>query len=326
MFGARTGRAAVAFFSLFFASAASRGAVVGVSSLPDAAMTRIPARPPSHVSGGERVSGLFVAQAPTERGAPNYKRIEILASARDAATFARQGYVQQTEPPGSHECVYLADDSSVSGDPWPVLARGDITTYPGGGQSPVLGVHVESLDSESPEGKTSSLKIVDAWLDTRTRGLKLITRTVVPLESVAEGPFGIRVFAARTSDAVHFVVLPPVPEEGSVKFGGQFDRGIIEASGEVGVSQCRHSRVTLETPPGTGEHAVVSFQHVERAPKEAADARGDDKNPSAAGADSFATTRTRLVQVHLSASRTASAPEPLVSVSFRVDKPKPFGT
>jgi len=316
----------VAFLSLFLASTASQGAVVTVSAAPSGAMTRIPTSPPRHVSAGERVSGLFVAAAPTEPSARNYKRIQVLDKAKDAAEFSRKGYVPQTDSQGPNECVYMADESAVPGDTWPVLARGEVTTYPGSNQNPVLGVHVERLDTKTSEATGAALDIVDAWLDTRTRGLKLIAKTAVPLESVAEGPFGIRVLAARTEDAVHFVVLPPAPDKGTTPFGGQFDRAIVESGGEVGVSQCRHTRLTLEALPATGEHAVITFQHVEPAPREAADGPEDEKNPHEARSDGFATVRTRLVQVHLSASRTASSSEPVVSVSFRIDKPKPFGT
>jgi hypothetical protein len=182
-------------------------------------------------------------------------------------------------------------------------------------------VHVEKLEDGSTEGRPMSLGIVDAWLDTRTRGLKLVKKTSIPLGVVADGPYGIRVFAARSDDAVHFVVLPPAPDRGKPLGLGKLDRGIIESGGEIGVSQCRHSRITLRALPGAGEHALISFQRPEPEAREPEDA----KSSSDAPVETFATLRTRLVQVHLSASRNTKATEPLVSVSFRVDKPKPVG-
>jgi hypothetical protein len=77
----------------------------------------------------------------------------------------------------------------------------------------------------------------------------------------------------------------------------------------------------LRALPGAGEHAVISFQHAEAEAREAGDPEPSDE----AKVETFATLRTRLLQVHLSASRNAKAAEPVVSVSFRVDKPKPIG-
>jgi hypothetical protein len=318
-----------ALVALLASSSTSLGAVVSIRKLPNGPMTKIPAsHSPSHVAAGARIGGLFVAQAPPTRGAPNYKRIDIVDSERDAASFSRKGFVEATasNPLGSKQCVFVTDDTSQPGDAWPVLARGEITAFAGSGQRPILGVHVENLDEDGASSANASLRIVDAWLDTRTRGLKLIEKATVPLQTVTEGPFGIRVLAAKSDDAVHFVVLPPPPGKDSATFGGQFDRGIIEAGGEVGLSQCAHSRVTLNALPGSGERAVVSFQHLERAPREPADGKPEDATEEARRVDAFGTSRTRLVQVHLSASRNATASEPIVSVTFRVDKAKPFGS
>lgn len=310
--------------SLLLCSSASPGAVVPFSPLPLGTMTSVPEHAPTYVAAGERVAGLFVAQAPVIRSNPGYKRFEILDSKRDAAEFASRGYVS-AQAGGSltpKQCVFATDESSAAGDPWSPLARGEIASFGGPGQKRVVGVHVETLEDGSTSGRSPSLGIVDAWLDTRTSGLRLITKSSIPLGAVAEGPYGIRVFAARDDDAVHFVVLPPaVDSEKGLSFGNAFDRGIIESGGEVGASQCRHSRVSLRALPGTGEHAVISFQHAERAVREASDPEPSSENPT----DAFAVARVRLVQVHLSASRNASAAAPIVSVSFRVDQPKPLG-
>jgi hypothetical protein len=287
-------------------------------------MTSIPARAPAHVAAGTRVTGLFVAQAPAPQGNPNYRRLEVLDSKKDAAEFTFKGYVSSRAGGAiaSKQCVFYTDESSLPGDAWPALARGEIASFPGSGQAPVIGVHSELLDDEAANGRTASLDIVDAWLDTRTRGLKLVTKKSIPLGAVAEGPYGIRVFAARSDDSVHFVVLPPPPDKSNaIAFGGQFDRGIVESGGEVGVSQCRHTRISLRALAGAGEHALISFQHAERAAREAADAEPSGETQI----ETFATLRTRLVQVHLSASRNAGGTEPVVSVAFRVDKPKPIG-
>jgi hypothetical protein len=305
-------------------ASASPGAVIPFSPLPVGVMTTVPARAPAHVGAGDRVPGLFVAQAPEQRGSPGYKRIEILDSKRDAEEFSSKGYVSSRSlvESGSKSCVFMTDESTAPGDAWPALARGEISAFAGSGQNPILGVHVETLEDGSTPGRAASLGIVDAWLDTRTRGLKLVAKRSMPLGTVAEGPLGIRVLAARGDDSVHFVVLPPTHDPNtSLAVGGRFDRAIIESGGDVGVSQCRHSRVSLRALPGTGEHAIVSFQHAERARREAAD-------PEEAGdtREAFATARMRLVQVHLSASRNASPADPVVSVSFRVDSPKPLGS
>src|SRR5262249_1677538 len=154
---------------------------------------------------------LFVAQAPIARSSPNYKRIQILDSRRDAAEFASKGYVTSGSEVGTKLCIFVADESTVPGDPWPALARGEMPIYDPHAQKPGVGVHGEELDdgTPGPAGRAPSLVVPDAWLDMRPRGLKLIQRNTLPLASVAEGPFGTRVLAARGDDAVHFVVLPP---------------------------------------------------------------------------------------------------------------------
>ena len=309
--------------ALLLFSGASSGAVVPFSPLPAGAMTSI-GHAPAHVAAGNRVAGLFVAQAPAPQGNPNYRRLEVLDSKRDAAEFSSKGYVSSRAGGAiaSKQCVFYTDESTIPGDPWPSLARGEIAAVPGSGQAAVLGVHVETLEDGSTPGRAASLAIVDAWLDTRTRGLKLVTKASIPLGSVAEGPYGIRVLAARDDDSVHFVVLPPVPDKRTeTAFGSHFDRGIVEGGGEVGVSQCRHTRISLRALPGAGEHALISFQHAERAEREALDPEPSGETP----VEAFASLRTRLVQVHLSASRNAAATPPVVSVSFRVDKAKPIG-
>src|SRR5205814_1959916 len=93
---------------------------------------------------------------------------------------------------------------------------------------------------------------------------------------VAEGPYGIRVLAARSDDTVHFVVLPPAPDSGTEAFENQVGRAIIESGSEVGVSQCAHTRLTLEARPGSGEHAVVTFQHVVKEQRDPADVGADE--------------------------------------------------
>jgi len=309
--------------ALLLSSGASSAAVVPFTPLPVGEMTSIPGRAPAHVAAGAGVTGLFVAQAPAPAGNPGYKRIEILDSKRDAAEFSSKGYVssQADETRPSKHCVFYSDESSVPGDLWPTLARGEISMFKGSGQAPILGVHVETLEDGSTPGRPASLAVVDAWLDTRTRGLKLVAKTSIPLSTVAEGPYGIRVFAARSDDSVHFVVLPPSSKQGKAIPISKLDRGLIESGGEIGVSQCRHNRITLRARPGAGEHALISFQRAEPEAREVDDAGPSSDQP----AETFGTLRTRLVQVHLSASRNMAATAPLVSVSFRVDKPKPIG-
>jgi len=312
---------AAALLSVLLASTASSGAVIALSPLPNGEITTIPGHAPAHIGAGERVSGVFVARAPIQPNSRNYKRFEIVDTRKDAESFASKGYVENQTGRAPKRCVFTTDDTATAGEPWPALARGEIATFEGSGQKPIVGVHVEALEDGSTPGHPASLDVMDAWLDTRTGGLKLVAKATVPLGIVAEGPHGIRVLAAHSGDTVHFVVLPPSAESSTEAFEAQIGRAIIESGGEVGVSQCRHTRLSLEARPGTGEHAVVTFQHVVKTKPDPSDEKTNDPGPAV----DFTTSRTQLIQVHLSASRNAGASVPVVSVSFRVDRPKPFG-
>jgi hypothetical protein len=172
------------------------------------------------------------------------------------------------------------------------------------------------MEGEWTKERGGSLGIVDGWLDMRSRGLRVVEQKTMQVKQVAEGPFGVRVFAARGADTVHFVVLPPVFAKPIHPFLGlPFERPVIRSGGVIGASDCRHARVTLEAVRGKGTRATVSFQQPRTVTADPVD--GKDENDARQS-----TSTIQVLQVHLSASKNASGAAPVVSVGFQLDAPQ----
>ena len=291
-------------------SGASGAAIVSFPELPQFEMTRAPHDPPAFVSAAAHAEGLFVARAPLQQS-PRFKVFQLFDSKSAAAAFSRKGRMAVDSGEAPRACAFVAADATAFGEPWTPVATDTFTHFSGGQQAPVVGLHVETPEGNWTE-QGGTLGIVNGWLDLRSGGLKVTERSRMPAQHVTDGPFGVRVFAARGTDAVHFIVLPPPPAKGSPNIGSSFTQAVIQTGGEVGTTECQHARVTLEATRGTGAQATVSFRHLNPLPPEP---EGDQDAPAAL-------STFQILRVHLSASRNDGRGAPVVSVRFNVDAPQ----
>jgi hypothetical protein len=290
------------------------GAVVAVPELPQFEMTRAPFDPPVSVSAGAHAKGLFVAQGPTNQ--VKFRLVQVFSSPAEARQFSKRGGVVQEDSQTPHPCTYITDDPSDFGQPWSALATTSISHIQGSDRPAVVGLHVETVEGEWTRERGGSLGIVDGWLDVRSRGLKVLEQKTMPVKQVAEGPFGVRVFAARGADTVHFVVLPPpLATKPPAFLGSPFERPLIRSGGVVGNTECRHARVTLEATRGKGAQATVSIQRLQPVP-------ADPIDPEAENDEIPEMTMVQVLEVHLSATQNAIGTPPVVSVGFHVGAPQ----
>ena len=302
--------------ALLLGAGVSRAAGVSLPPQSVVEMMKVPEHAPAYVNGAARVKGIFVARGPSLASGDDWL-FQVFTSAREAREFSAKGYVEsRAEKPEPDPCLFVSGDPSEFGEAWPAIAT-PVIRPSSSISTKVLGIHLETLHGDGTADHPASLDVIDAWFDIRSRGLKLVSRSTLALATVAEGPLSARVLAARGADAVHLVVVPPSTPEGR---GGMFARAVIQNRGEVGMSECRHTRVTLEAHAGAGENADNTFQQAVPIPPEPGDPKAKD------GVTDFnSPMQLQTLRVHLSASRNTDASEPIVSVSFHADPLKPFG-
>ncbi len=170
------------------------------------------------------------------------------------------------------------------------------------------------------------LDIADAWVDLRSLGSKLVNQYSVPLKLVATGPLGVKLYAARDGDQVHFVVRRPAPDP---RFG---NRGLSIQIDETfsGHSDCGHGRITLRADESGGETAKAALEMTfERdkngklkplSPESPKEKTVAGKLVDAIGfGEKVAEPKERGVRtlnVHLSVSRSSADPHPVASSAF----------
>jgi hypothetical protein len=175
----------------------------------------------------------------------------------------------------------------------------------------VHAMHSEVFVAES-DGR-ASLRIVDAWVDPRTRGARLIGRSTLPLSRIYTGPNGLELYAARDGSAVQVVVRAAGRADGSVV--SALERSarnltMILPDGNVAGTDCGHVRIALKPSPGSAQMAIlqsVAFLH----PLATPGAPVVDE-PKLQAPESF---RRRPFQLSVSASQSTTDPRPVLSVA-----------
>ncbi len=276
-----------------------------VSSLPAGTVGAPPqGKVPGAIAAGEKVPGFFVAKG-------NFGRefIAIVPSAR----AAKQLEGGSREEPQAGEACFVEDqpqnrrlgnddaDQGWRGDLQPTLMMHSSSN--GGNRPTVTAVHSERVVED---GAKASLEVVDAWVDPRSRGVRLIGKSSVPLLPVSTLLGGTRVFAARDGETVQVVLVAPrAPRGGSQE--GIFS--IVDTN--VSHSPCDHMRVAIKGEKGQG-HSASFVANVQLATLDEKDAR-----PAEPKLGTPARTETRFRPIHVNASVTwpSRDKEALLSVS-----------
>ncbi len=263
------------------------------AELPLASVPAPPAKPVRWVGGHERTPGFQVVRVPTGDG-PN--GVEIFGSA-DERKAMQAGTSDNLE-----SCFADAEQRSgwTLGEPRMMIWGGDGET--------TKAVRSEKL-VETEDHEKATLEIVDAWVDARTGGAKLIGKTSVPLVRVGGALTEVRVYAARAESGsakdVHVVVKRDGPR---LLSGFPFQ---VERATNVAHGQCTHAHVVLHGTKAAGDLAIVKTTIRLPDLKEREEKANDDELPSV-----MTEVRTRELEVQLGASQTSGDKAPLVSVSF----------
>jgi hypothetical protein len=175
----------------------------------------------------------------------------------------------------------------------------------------VRAVHSESFVSDG-EGR-GSLRIVDAWVDPRTQGVRLIGRSTLPLARVFAGPNGLELYAARDGAAVQVVVRAGGrggPRDGE-RDPSLLNLAAILPDGNVATSDCGHVRFALKASPGDAQMATLqSFALLRPLGAEAPISPSTEQ-----GTKPAEEIRRRPFQLSVSASQSTVDPRPVLSLA-----------
>lgn len=333
------------------APAASTGATPSFETLPEGHVAGLPAAiPPKRIAAGEKVAGLFptpmpAAQAKQFRFARENVSLSYLFPDEDRAkTFARSG---GNRDDGADACLVdggtaeeLKNALANADDPHDWNARYasflsyQFETVPALGQSHVVrskrfarssrGGEVHAVHSErfvpGADGY-ASLEIADAWFDARTRGVRLLGRSALPLSRVFVGPNGLEVYAARDADALqivfhaadHAAADPALADELRTRLRSM---SVTMPDRNSGNADCGHLRVVLRAPTGVGQMATLQSTAF-LSPLD-----GDfgqvphGESDEARGSRMFQAMRQRSFQVSVSATTSSADRSPVVSIAL----------
>lgn len=260
---------------------------------------------PGAIPANEKVPGFFIAKG-------NFGRdfVSVVPSARAAKQF--EGGSREEPQPG--DACFVEDqpqnrrfgseenERAWRGDLQPALMMQSSSS--GGNRVTVTAVHSERVVED---GAKVSLEVVDAWVDPRSRGVRLISRNTVPLLPVSTLLGGTRVLAAREGENVHVVLVTPRAGTRVAAQEGIFS--IVDT--DVSHSPCDHMRVVIKSEKGQG-HSASFVSNVQLASTEEKEA---PPTPAKPGMPPRTDVRFRPIHVNASVTWPSREKEPLLSVS-----------
>jgi hypothetical protein len=333
---------------------ASTGAAAAFASLPEGRVPPVPAAtPPKHIAPAEKVAGFVLAGMPADqleqlKRARRDLRFTYLFSGEDQAkTFARSrggqgdltdacmvdggdtasqghGAGDDTEPrdwPTSYSSMLSFQfETDPASEPSPRTMHH--TKQAPSGRADVHIVHAERFVAEK-DGR-ASLDMADAWIDVRTRGVRLIGRSTLPLARVFVGPNGFEVYAARSGDALEVVLHAPDRPSEDAALASQLrtqlrSMSVLLPDRNGGNADCGHLRFTLRVSPGVGQMATIQAVAF-LPPLDGGD--GDAATPlenesdEARGSRELQAMRQRPYQLSVSATATSTDETPFMSVGL----------
>jgi hypothetical protein len=167
----------------------------------------------------------------------------------------------------------------------------------------------------------ASLEIADAWFDVRTRGVRLVGRSTLPLLRVFVGPNGLEVYAARDGEAVQVVLHTADKPADDAALAEQLrprlrNLFVTLPDRNSGNADCGHLRLTLRAPAGIGQMATL--QSAAFLPPVDGDSGEvpDDESDQARGSRLFQAMRQRAYQLSVSATSSSTDKSPVLSIAL----------
>ncbi len=288
---------------------------------------------PRSLPSDSTVEGLYPAAPPTHPsvGAGRVARsYNVFTARQDADAFAAAGHV--FEPTDDSTCFTTVNRSALEpGTPWSGATSAqasfhtEITsarTSAAHEADRMWALHVERLVREEGGGH---LVVTDVWFDGITGGMKVMSRSKVPLVELARGPKGVAVLAARHARGVEFVVTAaeqPKLDPSARAMSGSSRQLVLQSGFRFASSDCGHLRFDLEGAV-EGETAVIRTEVVVGVVRP-----NDDRSSLSSIAKVMfgelapkadqprGEVRFRPLSVFVSSSRTSSDPHPVLSARF----------
>jgi hypothetical protein len=333
--------------------AAKTGAAPAFAGLPSGHLAELPATtPPSRIPGKEKSPGFVTATMPPDQAAQmrlaaqNVSISYLFPDEEQARAFAKShgGTDGKSDAclvdGGNAEVLKNARGGEDDDGPhdWPTsyssMLSFQFDSAPSSSKTVVVrsrrrarssrGGDVHAVHSERFVDGTdghASLEIADAWFDARTRGVRLIGRSTLPLLRVFTGPNGVDLYAARDGEALEVVLhVPERPSDDAAladALRARLRNLFVTLPGHsTGNSDCGHLRVTLRAPSGAGEMATL--QSTAFLPPVDGDSGEvpDRESEEARGSRLFQAMRQRPYQLTVSATTSSVDRSPVVSIAL----------
>jgi hypothetical protein len=249
--------------------------------------------PPKRIPARERTADVVPQALARDRGDP-MKTVTVVASEEQANAHAD---TKATTPMPAKTAVCFNDLGTKRALTLQMNERS--------GADAVQALHVERL---SAGADTATLDTTEVFLDLRTLGSRAVSRTTMTLSKIAEGPDGMRVFAASQPDGrVQFVVTRAQPTQNTpLLLTSLVDASAAPVDREQ--SDCGYVHFTLSAKGSTAQMAEIFTPAL--ASPELRDP--DDESDPRAQAD----RRGRAISLVVSLSQLPSEAAPLLSVTF----------
>jgi hypothetical protein len=277
------------------------------NELPKGTLAPPPTKTVAWVSAHEKVADFHVLSLGS--GGGDGHGLEVFASEEEAKA------VREGKTAGLEGCFTEAaasfGASDLSGTTWEGLGDPHLTIWTGNDDA-VRAVHAERLVEDDTREK-ATLEVLDAWVDVRTRGARVIGRSTLPLVRVGGALQDLRVYAAREETSSKKMLHVVVKKDGD---SARIDGGGIAAFELEGRTTprgtCGHARVSLRADSAHGDvgllRTTVSLPPIH---KEAAAAAAVPPNEP-----QTREIRARELEVQIGASQTSRDAVPVATVSF----------
>lgn len=331
--------------------AAKTGAMPSFATLPEGNVADLPSvTPPAHVPAKEKVVGFVASTMLAEQAMQmrlsrqNLAFTYLFPDEEQAKAFAqsqgnREGKTdaclieggnaetlksiqanqdERHEWPSSYSSMlsFQFDTNPHSSGLTLIRSKRRARSSPGGD---VHAVHSERFVAGT-EGH-ASLEIADAWFDVRTRGVRLVGRSTLPLLRVFVGPNGLEVYAARDGEAVQVVLHTADKPADDAALAEQLrprlrNLFVTLPDRNSGNADCGHLRLTLRAPAGIGQMATL--QSAAFLPPVDGDSGEvpDDESDQARGSRLFQAMRQRAYQLSVSATSSSTDKSPVLSIAL----------